>query len=149
MDVSSCKLILLVLTACLLLWLYVHSDTALPISHSFKNVELFMICLCILYNHLTSIKFNSGDQVGRNTSCILGWYLTRVSFTLLDLCIDMLSNIKNIYFPLESYFWSTILSINLKTIFLLFSFCMNESLSCYYCNHKYQIHSKFLLSFEP
>ena len=62
-------------------------DTTLPISESSSDVELFMACLWS-HNHLTSIRFSSGDLVGRNTNCILGWYLARFSHTLFDLCID-------------------------------------------------------------
>jgi len=56
---------------------------------------LWPVCLWS-HNHLTSIRFSSGDLVGRNTNCILGRYLARFSFTLFDLCIDMLSSTKNI-----------------------------------------------------
>ena len=62
-------------------------DTTLPISESSSDVELFMACLWS-HNHLTSIIFSSGDLVGRNTNCILGWYLARFSHTLFDLCIN-------------------------------------------------------------
>src|SRR6187455_3079715 len=54
-----------------------------------------MACLWS-HNHLTSIRFSWGDLVGRNTNCILGWYLASFSFTLFDLCIDTLSSTKNI-----------------------------------------------------
>lgn len=75
-------------------------DTTLPISDSSSNVELFMACLWS-HNHLTSIRFSSGDLVGRNTNCILGWYLARFSHTLFDLCIDK--------FQYQKYLFETVI----------------------------------------
>ena len=48
---------------------------------------LWPVCLRS-HNHITPIRFSSGDLVRRNTNCILGWYLARFSHTLFDLCID-------------------------------------------------------------
>ena len=109
----------------------------------FPKVELFMACLCI-HNHLTFIKLSSGDLVGRNTRCIVGWCLTRVSFTLLDLCIYILSNIKNICFTLESYFWST-LFIKSRNCFRSFV-CRHMSISGCWYDHNRQTHLEYLLS---
>ena len=51
-----------------------------------------------IHSHLASIRFrDSGDLVGRNANCILGWYFTNVSFTLFDLCIDTLSSLQEIF----------------------------------------------------
>ncbi len=120
MYISLCKLFTFTLHVCFLLQFTVQSDTDLPISHSFSNVELFIAYLCIHYNHLTSIRFNSGDMVERNTRCIRGWHLDRAFFTLLDLCIGTLSNTKNICLMLSSYFWYSFYEIKELFSCLLF-----------------------------
>jgi hypothetical protein len=93
----TCKLVVLVLIVWFMLFRRVQSDTALPISRSSLKTELFIACRCI-HNHLTSIRFSSGDIVGRNTRYILGWYLARVSFTIFDLYIDVLYKTRKICF---------------------------------------------------
>ena len=105
------KLIVLVLIVCFFV------KIICPVRNNFtyiffilKRGIVYRLSMCI-HNHPTSIKFFSSVRVERNTRCILVWYLTRVSFTLFDLCMETLSRTRNIRIILSSYFWSTLYKI--------------------------------------
>ena len=117
---------------------------ACPVRHCFSNIWfifkgriVYSLSLCI-HNHLTSIRFSSGDLVGKNTKFILWWYFCMISLTFLDLCIDTLSSTRNIC--CLHVWW------NPETD-LPFYFCSSVYTFDHLYDRRHQMYWEFLLSF--
>jgi hypothetical protein len=109
-------------------------------------VELLIACHCIHYIHLTSIRFNSGDLVGRrNTNYPWMMFDHRLFYFVVGFVYRYIIQYQKYLFYIGVIF----LVHPFYKIKVLFSFCMNVSTSDYWYGHKHQTRLECLLSFEP